>query len=88
MLSSEPSGNVCSRPRLGLERGDPIGNAFIVDRRDRRSVGNCRRPRLQSGCVRGRYLAILLHGPGMLVRSLPHPGHTGPGHRFQYDMGL
>ena len=44
MLSSEPPGNVCSRARLSLERGDPVGNAFIVDRRDRRRVGGrCRR---------------------------------------------
>jgi hypothetical protein len=29
MLSSEPSGNVRSRARLGLERGDPIGDTSL-----------------------------------------------------------
>ena len=51
MLSSEPSGNVCSRARLGLERGDPVGNAFIVDRRDRRRVGGRCLPRPQCRCI-------------------------------------
>src|SRR5215469_15485959 len=34
MVSGEPPGNICSRARLGLECGDPVGDTLIVGRRD------------------------------------------------------
>jgi hypothetical protein len=49
--ASEPLGNLSGRARLGLEGGDTIGNAFILNRRYGRRIGEQRRTRPQFGCV-------------------------------------
>ena len=49
----------CGDSRLGLEGGDTIGNALIVDRRNRGCIGERCRARLQFGSVDHSYAATL-----------------------------
>ena len=53
MLSSEPPGDVSSRTRLGFERGNAVGDALVINFRNRGGIGDLCRPRFQwSYCYR------------------------------------
>jgi len=56
-VPGEPLGNLSGRTRLGLEGGDTIGDAFVIDRRNRDRIGERCRPRPQFGRAGHRYLA-------------------------------
>src|SRR5215472_3511987 len=44
MVSGKPPNDVCSRARRGLEGGDAVGDALVINRRDRRRIGGRSRP--------------------------------------------